>query len=118
MPTILVDKQGPVATLTLNRPDVLNALNRDMALELNDAVDDLAGDTNIRTVILKGAGRGFMAGGDVATFHENIDAIEETIDDLIGLYHKAVLGLSAIPKPVVAALHLSLIHISEPTRPY
>ncbi len=105
MPTILVDKQGPVATLTLNRPDVLNALNRDMALELNDAVDDLAGDTNIRTVILKGAGRGFMAGGDVATFHENIDAIEETIDDLIGLYHKAVLGLSAIPKPVVAALH-------------
>ena len=105
MPTILLDKQGPVATLTLNRPDVLNALNRDMALDLNAAVEELAGDSAIRAVILKGAGRGFMAGGDVATFHENIDTISETIDDLIGLYHKAVLGLSSLPKPVVAALH-------------
>lgn len=105
MPTILLDKLGSVATLTLNRPDVLNALNRDMALELNAAVEDLAGDDAVRAVVLKGAGRGFMAGGDVATFHENIATIGETIDDLIGLYHKAVLGLSAMPKPVVAALH-------------
>lgn len=104
MPTILLDKQGPVATLTLNRPEVLNALNRDMAVELNAAVDDLASDESVRAVILKGAGRGFMAGGDVATFHENIDTIEDTIDDLISLYHKAVLGLSNLPKPVVAAL--------------
>ena len=42
MPTILVDKQGAVATLTLNRPDVLNALNRDMAVDFNAAVEDLA----------------------------------------------------------------------------
>lgn len=98
MPTILLDKQGAVATLTLNRPDVLNALNRDMALELNAAVEELAGDASVRAVILRGAGRGFMAGGDVATFHENIATIEGTIDDLISLYHKAVLGLSAIPK--------------------
>jgi len=105
MPTILLDKQGGVATLTLNRPDVLNALNRDMALELNAAVDELTHDDDVRAVIVKGAGRGFMAGGDVATFHENIDTIEATIDDLIGLYHKGVLGLSSMPKPVVAALH-------------
>lgn len=105
MSTILVDKQGAVATLTLNRPDVLNALNRDMAVELNAAVEDLAGDSAIRAVVLRGSGRGFMAGGDVATFHENIATIEETIDDLIGLYHQAVRGLSAMPKPVVAALH-------------
>ncbi|HCP01351.1 MAG: enoyl-CoA hydratase [Alphaproteobacteria bacterium] len=105
MTTILVDKQGAIATLTLNRPDVLNALNRDMALELNAAVEDVANDDEVRAVILRGAGRGFMAGGDVATFHKNINTIKETIDDLIGLYHKAVIGLSAMPKPVVAAIH-------------
>lgn len=105
METILLDKQGGVATLTLNRPDVLNALNRQMALDLNAAVEELAGDSAVRCVVMRGAGRGFMAGGDVASFHESMDRIEETIDDLIGLYHKAVLGLSNMPKPVIAAIH-------------
>tara|TARA_A100001037_G_scaffold305707_1_gene346921 strand:+ start:208 stop:993 length:786 start_codon:yes stop_codon:yes gene_type:complete len=105
MSTILLDKHDAVATLTLNRPDVLNALNREMAVELNAAVQELADDDSIRAVVLRGSGRGFMAGGDVATFHENIDTIQSTIDDLIGLYHQGVLGLSSLPKPVVAAIH-------------
>ena len=75
MPTILLEKQGAVATLTLNRPDVLNALDRQMALELGEAVTELTDDDNVRAVVMKGAGRGFMAGGDVATMHNNIDTI-------------------------------------------
>lgn len=105
MDTILLDKQGGVATLTLNRPDVLNALNRQMALELGDAVEDLTADDSVRAVVLKGAGRGFMAGGDVASFHQNIDTIDETIRDLIGIFHKSVEGIAAMPKPVIAAVH-------------
>ncbi len=105
MDTIILDKQGGVATLTLNRPDVLNALDRQMALELGEAVADLTDDDNVRAVVLKGAGRGFMAGGDVATFHKNIDTIDDTIRDLIGIFHKSVEGIAAMPKPVIAAVH-------------
>lgn len=105
MDTIILDKQGGVATLTLNRPDVLNALDRQMALALVEAVADLTDDDNVRAVVLKGAGRGFMAGGDVATFHKNIDTIDDTIRDLIGIFHKSVEGIAAMPKPVIAAVH-------------
>ncbi|NDH72609.1 MAG: enoyl-CoA hydratase/isomerase family protein, partial [Rhodobacteraceae bacterium] len=75
MHTILLDKQGAVATLTLNRPKVLNALDRTMALELNEAYAELSADDGVRCVVMRGAGRGFMAGGDVATFHQNLDNI-------------------------------------------
>jgi len=105
MDTILLDKQGAVATLTLNRPEVLNALDRTMALELNEAYAELSADDGVRCVVIRGAGRGFMAGGDVATFHQNLDNIEQTIDDLIGIYHKGVLMLSGMPKPVIASIH-------------
>lgn len=105
MDTIVLDKQGAVATLTLNRPDVLNALDRQMAVDLNAAYGELAADNAVRCVVIRGSGRGFMAGGDVASFHENMDNIEETIDDLIGLYHESVLALSAMPKPVIASIH-------------
>jgi 2-(1,2-epoxy-1,2-dihydrophenyl)acetyl-CoA isomerase len=105
MPTILLEKQGAVATLTLNRPDVLNALDRQMALELGEAVTELTDDDNVRAVVMKGAGRGFMAGGDVATMHNNIDTIDDTIRDLIGIFHKSVEGIAAMPKPVIAAVH-------------
>lgn len=105
MDTIILDKQGAVATLTLNRPDVLNALDRQMAVELGEAVTELTGDDSVRAVILKGAGRGFMAGGDVATFHANIDTIDDTIRDLIGIFHKSVEAIAKMPKPVIAAIH-------------
>lgn len=105
MPTILLEKQGAVATLTLNRPDVLNALDRQMALVLGEAVTELTDDDNVRAVVMKGAGRGFMAGGDVATMHNNIDTIDDTIRDLIGIFHKSVEGIAAMPKPVIAAVH-------------
>ena len=105
MDTILLDKQDGVATLTLNRPDVLNALNRQMAVELSEAVADLTADDRVRAVVMRGSGRGFMAGGDVATFHQNIDTIDETITDLIGIFHKSVEGIVAMPKPVIAAVH-------------
>lgn len=105
MDTIILDKQDGVATLTLNRPDVLNALNRKMALELGEAVADLTADDSVRAVVMRGAGRGFMAGGDVATFHRNIDTIDETITNLIGIFHESVEGIAAMPKPVIAAVH-------------
>ena len=105
MPTILLDKQGAVATLTLNRPDVLNALDRQNGARTGRSGQELTETTMFVRSLLKGAGRGFMAGGDVATIHENIDTIDETIRDLIGIFHKSVEGIAAMPKPVIAAVH-------------
>jgi len=66
MSDILLDIADAVATITLNRPDVLNSFTRSMARELTDALDRVAGDDTLRAVVLTGAGRGFCAGQDLA----------------------------------------------------
>lgn len=105
MATVALDRNGAVGTLTLNRPEVLNALNREMAVDLNAAIEEAGTDDAIRCLVVRGAGRGFMAGGDVAAMQQNLATIEDMVNDLIGLFHKSVLGLAAMPKPVVGSLH-------------
>src|ERR1700761_8239892 len=66
---ILVEEDGPVALVTLNRPDKLNAMGGTMMSELANYLGSLnAGDDRIRAVVLTGAGRAFCAGGDVTNF--------------------------------------------------
>jgi enoyl-CoA hydratase len=66
MDTILVERDGPVATVTLNRPSVLNALNLQMLDELSEAFAELGADETVRAVILTGAGaKAFAAGADI-----------------------------------------------------
>jgi enoyl-CoA hydratase len=65
--TILLEKHAPLAAITLNRPQVLNALNEAMLHELAAAVEDVAADESIRVVLLKGAGpKAFAAGADIS----------------------------------------------------
>jgi enoyl-CoA hydratase len=64
--TILYDVTGPVATITLNRPDVLNAISPQVTSELHHALDTADADPAVRAIILTGAGRGFSAGYDIA----------------------------------------------------
>ena len=63
--TIILEKKDHVARLTLNRPDSLNALNRQMFAELNSALEDVAGDREMRALVLTGAGRAFCASADI-----------------------------------------------------
>ena len=63
---IILDKQPPIAYITLNRPEKLNTLGRNLQSELNDAVLDIWDDTNIRVYVIKGAGRCFSAGFDLS----------------------------------------------------
>src|SRR5881397_407833 len=65
--TIVYEKKGPVVTLTLNRPDTINAINPQMTAELHGALDEADADAEVRAIILTGAGRGFSAGFDIAT---------------------------------------------------
>lgn len=107
--TILIARHGAVEEITLNRPAVLNALDRTMIAELTEAVERVGGDPAVRAVVLRGAGDAFMAGGDLRMFHGTLakPAAERHAD-----LHAAVLrlqplvrGLRDMPKPVVAAVH-------------
>jgi len=91
--------------LTLNRPEVLNALNRELAEALRDAVLAAETDAAVRCVVVRGAGRGFMAGGDIGSFHRDLDRIGDTVGALIDVYHDAARALARMPKPVLASLH-------------
>jgi len=64
---VLLERDGPVVTLTLNRPDKLNAMNEALMNRLRERLTELAEDDGVRVVILTGAGRAFMAGADLKT---------------------------------------------------
>jgi 2-(1,2-epoxy-1,2-dihydrophenyl)acetyl-CoA isomerase len=95
-----VSREGAVQTITLNRPGVLNALNRAVHDGLREALAQ-AGDPEVRAVVLTGAGRGFSAGQDLTEFSATGDlggALRET-------YHPNVLAIRTLEKPVIAAIN-------------
>jgi enoyl-CoA hydratase/carnithine racemase len=67
---LLVDRDGPVTTVTLNRPEVHNALDRELSAELNAAVKEINVDRDCRVVVLRGAGETFCAGDDIKEFND------------------------------------------------
>jgi 2-(1,2-epoxy-1,2-dihydrophenyl)acetyl-CoA isomerase len=106
--TILLTRDGAVATLTLNRPGALNVLDLAMMDALVDHVTALAADTTLRVVVLKGAGRHFMAGGDLKTFASRL-AVEPAqrqadFQRIVERLHAAIEHLQRMPHPVIGAL--------------
>jgi len=77
--TILLETDGPVATITLNRPKQYNAFNNKMRVEMLHATSAVNADAAVRTVIIKGAGPGFSAGADLAA-GEEVDPISDLIE--------------------------------------
>jgi 2-(1,2-epoxy-1,2-dihydrophenyl)acetyl-CoA isomerase len=101
MAEVEISRDGAVLTVTLNRPDVLNALNAAMHRELAAALKE-ARDPDVRAVVLTGAGRGFCVGQDLTEFREASGDIGER---LRATYHPNVLAIRALEKPVVAAVN-------------
>jgi 2-(1,2-epoxy-1,2-dihydrophenyl)acetyl-CoA isomerase len=100
MAEVEVARDGAVQTITLNRPDVLNAFNRALHKALREALNE-ARDPEVRAVVLTGAGRGFSAGQDLKEFGETPDVS----DALRESYHPNVLAIRALEKPVIAAVN-------------
>jgi 2-(1,2-epoxy-1,2-dihydrophenyl)acetyl-CoA isomerase len=94
-------RDGAVLTITLNRPEVLNAFNAALHAALADALKS-ARDPEIRAVVITGAGRGFCVGQDLTEFRE---AAGDIADRLRSTYHPNVLALRALEKPVIAAVN-------------
>ena len=76
---VTFEKVEGIATVTLNRPDRLNALIPPMRVEIRKAVEDVAEDDKVRALILTGAGRGFCAGADAVTVAEDTDMAKKII---------------------------------------
>jgi 2-(1,2-epoxy-1,2-dihydrophenyl)acetyl-CoA isomerase len=94
-------RDGGVLTITLNRPDVLNAFDSAMHAAFKEALG-AAGDPDVRAVVLTGAGRGFCVGQDLKEFKEAAGDIGER---LRSTYNPNVLALRALEKPVIAAVN-------------
>jgi len=105
---IVTQIHDSVATIILDRPAVLNALNPEMAIGLQAATGALAADKSVRCVVIKGAGEHFMAGGDVRHFHDilrNAPAeVEKNIGAEIESVHAAITNIRSMPKPVIASI--------------
>lgn len=97
-----VERKGAIVHLCFNRPHALNAVDVPMAHALLDALRTLTGDTTVRAVVLRGAGKGFMAGGDLATLRA--DPVRGAAD-LLGPLNEALELMAALNAPVIAQVH-------------
>src|SRR6266851_8609217 len=101
MAEVETTRDGAVVTITLNRPDVLNAFNADLHRGLAVALG-VAREADVRAVVLTGAGRGFCVGQDLTEFRE---APGDIGSRLRATYHPNVLAVRALEKPVIAAVN-------------
>jgi enoyl-CoA hydratase len=94
---VLTERHGRVLLLTLNRPDARNAVNRDLAVAIGDALEGLDADDDLSVGVLTGAGRGFSAGMDLKAF------VEGGMPNLPGRGFAGIVEHSCV-KPLVAAV--------------
>lgn len=103
--TIELTIANEVATVWLNRPESHNGINLQLTLELKTVAFDLEYNPGVRVVVLRGRGRHFSVGGDVAMFTEAGDALPRKIKDVISNFHESLLSLRRSTKPSIAVVH-------------
>ena len=110
---LLIQQDGGILTIIMNRPEVLNAFNDVMLSELTEAVEAAAEDEAIRCVILTGAGRAFGSGQDLRSLVEGrASGAVGAVSDHLQKYHRVVLAIRNMPKPVIAAVRGAAAGIS------
>ncbi|HVO59201.1 MAG TPA: enoyl-CoA hydratase [Dongiaceae bacterium] len=98
--------ENGVASLVMNRPDKLNALNNELATALNQAFDRIGKNESVRVVVLSGAGRAFCAGGDLAAIAKGREASDiSQLEPILRAGVGAILRIRTIPQPVIAAVN-------------
>jgi 2-(1,2-epoxy-1,2-dihydrophenyl)acetyl-CoA isomerase len=103
---VRVERSGAVATVTLNRPDAMNALDTSTKTALRDGLRELAGDPAVRAVVLTGSGRAFCVGQDLAEHARNLQGDMEAVWRTVPEHYTPIATLlMTMPKPVVAAVN-------------
>lgn len=99
---LILEKDGKIAVLTINRPDALNALNSELLKELDYAIDYLAEDDEVLAVVLTGAGKAFVAGADIGEM-KDLTVSEGRKFGVLG--NRVFRKLETLEKPVIAAVN-------------
>ncbi len=102
---VILERSGPVAVLTLNRPGRHNSLVPEFVREILAAVEAIGQDAGVRVIVLQASGRSFSTGGDVRGFHDHLDELEAYSGHLVGLLNRAIVTLVGLPQSVVGAVH-------------
>jgi enoyl-CoA hydratase/carnithine racemase len=100
--TVRVDEKEKVGVITLNRPEDMNTFSTEMAKELNQALIQLDNDSNIRVVVVKGAGKAFSVGIDVSEF---FGKSQKEYRDWVGIMEQMNHVIGKMKKPVIASVH-------------
>ena len=107
--TIIYEKRGPGAWITLNRPEERNAISPELIRELYEALDEAAADPEARAVVLTGAGPAFCAGADLKRTIRLQDALSDTdsesLLDYLRRFEQVLRKIRTLPKPVIAAIN-------------
>lgn len=102
---VLLDFRGPVATLTLNRPQRHNALTPEFLAEMLGTLEEVAGRGDVRALVVAANGRSFSTGGDARGFVEHADNMAAYARQIVGLLNEVMLALIDLPMPVITAVH-------------
>lgn len=104
---VLIEREGAIATLTLNRPDRLNALNNALLSGLRDAMQELARDDSVHAVIVTGAGRAFCAGADLSDMSQvnTKDLNDPSRAQTRNVFDELEEAFETFPKPLIAAVN-------------
>ncbi len=109
MSAIVTKKDKSVAVITLNRPERLNALDPEMATALHASFADVAADVEVRCVVVRGEGDGFMAGGDVRFFKQSLNRLatgdHQPLSEIFNAVHGTIRTMHRLPKPIIASVH-------------
>jgi len=97
------EKKKGVATVTLNRPDVYNALNTELTFELQDVFKDLANDNAVRVVLLTGKGKAFCSGQDLKAARK--EGVRSFSDSIHKRYNPIIRRMRKLPKPIICRLN-------------
>jgi 2-(1,2-epoxy-1,2-dihydrophenyl)acetyl-CoA isomerase len=107
--TIDLQRDGAAATVLLNRPETMNAWNKQFGLDLRAAIEEVAQDESVRVVVITGAGRGFSSGADLKDMSGREERTENGRPDVYKVlterYHPIITTIRTMPKPVVAAVN-------------
>jgi enoyl-CoA hydratase/carnithine racemase len=103
---VIVATDGPVTTVTLNRPEVMNAFDDAVAGRIADAIAAAAEDPSCRVIVITGAGRGFCAGADLGCLREIVATHDaQRAHDLVSSGARIVQAIVSAPQPVIAAVN-------------
>ncbi|HWF34298.1 MAG TPA: enoyl-CoA hydratase [Solirubrobacteraceae bacterium] len=105
METVELNIAGGVAWITLNRPAALNAWTRELGEDLLSALDHAAESSEVRAIVLTGAGRAFSSGADIKAGMVGVDGKPDVLTPLREIYNPLILRVRTLPKPVIAAVN-------------